>query len=102
MQTYSSTSEVTREGAQTEATFTIKATSKAFDILSSGLYSDKIQAIVRELSCNAYDAHVAAGKVDVPIEIRLPTSLDPTFYVKDYGIGLDHEAIYNVFRVHKS
>lgn len=71
-----------------ESAFSIKATSKAFDILSSALYSDKIGAIVRELSCNAHDSHVAAGKKDEPIEIRLPSSLDLTFYVKDNGTGL--------------
>jgi hypothetical protein len=70
-----------------EAGFTIKATAKAFDILSSGLYANKILAIIRELSCNAHDSHVAAGTTQ-PIEIRLPTTLDPTFYVKDFGTGL--------------
>lgn len=80
---------VERDGLTTvESAFSIKATSKAFDILSSALYSDKIGAIVRELSCNAYDSHIAAGKGKEPIEIRLPSSLDPTFYVKDNGTGL--------------
>lgn len=77
--------------------FTIKATGKAFDILSSGLYSDKILAIVRELSCNAYDAHVEAGKKDTPIEIKLPSTLDPTFYVKDYGVGLDDHQVLTLY-----
>lgn len=79
---------VERGDVAAESEFSIKATAKAFDILSSGLYSDKILAIVRELSCNAYDSHVAAGKKDTPIEIHLPTYLDATFYVKDNGMGL--------------
>jgi hypothetical protein len=57
------------------------------------LYSDRILAIVRELACNAYDAHVAAGKADVPIEIKLPTYFDSSFYVKDFGTGLSPEEI---------
>ena len=36
--------------------FSIQASSKAFTILSSSLYSDKYTAIVRELSTNASDA----------------------------------------------
>lgn len=88
MRLQTETNPVERGGVSVESGFSIKATSKAFDILSSGLYSDKILAIVRELSCNAYDSHVAAGKKDVPIEIHLPTYLDPTFYVKDNGLGL--------------
>lgn len=89
--------EVERSGTQAEGQFTIKATSKAFDILSSGLYSDKIQAIVRELSCNAHDSHVAANKGDVPIELRLPSHMEPTFYVRDYGLGLSHEDVMKLY-----
>lgn len=97
MRTVASTIEVQRSGVQSESVFTIKATSKAFDILSSGLYSDKIRAIVRELSCNAYDSHVAAGNPEKPIEVKLPTYLDQTFYVKDFGTGLSHEDIQHVY-----
>lgn len=76
MKTHFEKQQVERDGLTTvESAFQIKATSKAFDILSSALYSDKIGAIVRELSCNAHDSHVAAGKSKEPIEIRLPSSL---------------------------
>lgn len=88
---------VERGGVVQESEFTIKATAKAFGILSSGLYSDKPLAIVRELSCNAYDAHVAAGKKDEPFDIKLPTTLDLTFMVKDYGTGLSHEDVINLY-----
>lgn len=88
---------VTRSGTIVESEFKIKATAKAFSILSSGLYSDKILAVVRELSCNAYDSHVAAGKRDVPIEIKLPNALDSTFYVKDFGTGLSKEDVYSLY-----
>jgi hypothetical protein len=54
-------------------------------------------AIVRELSCNAYDAHVAAGNTDQPIEIKLPNALDPVFYVKDFGTGLAHEDVLSIY-----
>jgi hypothetical protein len=62
-------------------------------ILRSGIYSDKILACVRELSCNAYDAHISAGIKDTPIEIYVPTVLNPSFKVRDYGAGLDDYGI---------
>ena len=90
-------SDVSRSGVVAEREFSIKRTSKAFQILSSGLYSNKILAIIRELSCNAWDAHVSAGKTSLPIEIKLPTYVDDTFYVKDFGIGLSHEDVLNIY-----
>lgn len=77
--------------------FNILATEKAFEILSSGIYSDKITAIIRELSCNAYDSHVEAGYPDKPFLVHLPTSLDPEFAVEDFGIGMDHETVVHLY-----
>ena len=85
--------EVISSGISNISNFSIKATAKSFAILSDGLYSNKIVAIVREIGCNAVDAHVMVGKADLPIEVRLPSHLDPTFYVKDFGPGLSHEQI---------
>ena len=70
---------------------------KAFSILSSGLYANKIRAIIRELSTNAYDSHVAAGCADRPFEVHLPTSLEPWFSVRDYGVGLSHQQVVNIY-----
>lgn len=97
MKLHTERSEVERSGIASETTFRIKTTSKAFDILSSGLYTDNILAIVRELSCNAYDSHVAAGKADVPFEIHLPNINEPWFHVKDFGTGLDDDQIHNIY-----
>ena len=72
--------------------FNIVGSNIAFKILSSGLYSNKIQACIRELSCNAWDAHVMGNKRDVPFEIHLPNSFEPWFTVKDFGIGLNPAA----------
>lgn len=60
-----------------------------FTILSSGLYSDKIAAVLREVGCNAMDAHIMSGLPDRPIQVKLPSTLDRSFYVKDWGPGLD-------------
>jgi hypothetical protein len=88
---------VERFGVRSESQFKIKATGKAFRILSDGLYSDKVRAIIRELSCNAYDSHVAAGKSDVPFDIQLPNKLDPVFRIRDYGTGLKNRDIKTIY-----
>src|SRR6478735_3518823 len=67
--------------------FTIKASRKSFQVLSSGLYEDKIKAIIREISCNAIDAHVAGGQTEKRFQVHLPTNFEPWFSVKDFGIG---------------
>ncbi|CAB4126029.1 hypothetical protein UFOVP181_209 [uncultured Caudovirales phage] len=77
--------------------FKIKASAKAFNILSSGLYANKIRAIIRELSCNAVDSHVAAGKADTPFDIHLPNQMEPWFSIRDYGTGLSHEQIVSIY-----
>ena len=97
MITATKTNTIQRKGVQSEGKFQIKATGKAFRILSDGLYSDKIKAIMRELSCNAYDAHVDADNLDTPFEIHLPNKLEPTFKIRDYGVGLSHHDVVNVY-----
>lgn len=62
----------------------------------SDLYSDRLAAIVREYSTNAYDEHVEA-KVSRPIEVSLPTGLEPTLSIRDYGNGLDADGIRTVY-----
>ena len=77
--------------------FRIRNSAKAFSILSSGLYANKIKAIIRELSCNAVDSHVAAGRADVPFDVHLPTQFEPWFAIRDYGTGLNHEQVTNIY-----
>lgn len=83
--------------SNTESQFTIKATGKAFKILSSGLYKEKVLAIVRELSCNAYDAHIAAGTPYRPFDVHLPNAMEPFFSVRDYGPSLGPDRIGPVY-----
>ncbi len=47
--------------------FGISNSAEFFDILSRTLYTDQILAVVREVLCNAWDAHIAAGCTDKPI-----------------------------------
>lgn len=82
---------------ETNGAFTIAATGKAFRILSDGLYSDKITAVIRELSCNAYDSHIAASKNGTPFEIHLPSDDEPWFSVRDFGTGISDADITNIY-----
>jgi hypothetical protein len=83
-------------GVRSASGFTIAQTSKMFKILSDSLYSDKIQAPIRELSTNAYDSHVAAGNKN-PFKVTLPTAANPNFTVRDYGTGLSQEDMENLY-----
>ena len=77
--------------------FRIRNSAKAFNILSSGLYANKIRAIIRELSCNAVDSHVAAGKSTTPFDVHLPNAIEPWFSIRDYGTGLSHAQVTNIY-----
>lgn len=77
--------------------FQIKTSSTAFHILSSSLYSNKIKAVIRELSCNAMDSHIEAGTPDLPFKVHLPNGIEPHFSVKDFGIGLSHGDVMGLY-----
>ena len=88
---------VASEGVQTTSAFNIARTPHMFNILSSGLYSDKIAAVLREIGCNAMDAHIMGGCPDKPFQVKLPTTLDRSFYVKDWGPGLDDKELRELY-----
>ena len=80
-----------------QSNYTIEASAKAFSILSDGLYSNKIRAVIRELSKNDYDAHVEAGKPKVPFNVTMPDRFNPYFAIRDFGTGLSHEDCMNLY-----
>lgn len=77
--------------------FKIQATGKAFSILSNALYQHKVKAVVREIGCNAYDAHIDAGNTQTPFVVTLPCKEDPHFTVRDYGIGLAEDKFVEIY-----
>jgi hypothetical protein len=81
---------------QTQA-YTIQANAHAFKVLSSGLYSDKVRAVLREIGCNAADAHIEAGIADRPFHVKLPNALDDQFFVKDWGPGMAHDEVMRLY-----
>lgn len=97
MQLTSLASDVKVSGVGQTSAFTMEANEFSFRVLSDGLYQNKIGSMVREVSCNALDSHVQAGKGDVPIRLHLPDTFEPYFSVQDMGIGLDDVGIRQTF-----
>src|SRR3990167_10349443 len=77
--------------------FEIRINAHAFKMLSSGIYSDKITAILREIGCNAADAHIEAGIANKPFEVKIPNRIDPQFYIRDFGSGLSHDNVMTLY-----
>jgi hypothetical protein len=91
---------IDRVGTFTESSFGISSSEDLvyiFDILRSKLYSNKIDAVVREYSTNAADANTENGKRDTPVVITCPTKMVPEFKVRDFGRGLSEDEIRNVY-----
>ncbi len=62
----------------------------------TNLYADAPLAVLREYATNARDSHVAAG-TDRPIEVNLPSDLNPTLVIRDFGVGLSEAEIIDVY-----
>lgn len=88
---------VEASGVQENTQFSIEMNAAAVDILSSKIYTNNYLAIVRELSCNAWDAHVSIGTENKPFEVWFPNMLKSEFRVRDYGPGLAHEDIMTLY-----
>lgn len=68
--------------------FSIAMNAKMFRVLSDQMYRNKIGSMVRELSCNAVDAHIDGDRPTLPFSLHMPDSIEPWFAVKDEGIGM--------------
>lgn len=90
---------VESSGGLREKRFGMNVGAKAFRTVIKNLYSKVETSSCRELGSNAFDSHIKAGKPDVPFDVHLPTKIDPTFSVRDYGVGLSIEDVENVYTV---
>lgn len=70
---------------------------KAFRILFDGIYSDKIRTPIREYMTNAFDAHVQGGCPELPFDVDVPTILNPTLRIRDYGPGMSHATVMDLY-----
>jgi len=90
------TQETTLIGAQANS-FQLTNSAKIIDIVINKMYTNKPGAVIRELSSNAWDSHCAKGNPETPFEITLPTWLDKTFSIRDYGCGIPHDKFENIY-----
>lgn len=95
MKTNEPVRELQSGGEITEESFGLDPESEVhlMTILRSHMYSDKPLAVLREYSSNAWDAHRAAGKGELPIHVTLPTLADPTLRIRDWGPGLSQRDV---------
>lgn len=84
---------IERSGVTEETQFGIQFNAKMARILSKQIYSNVIQAPIREIICNAWDSHRAANKLSTPIRVHLPNQMEPWFEVQDSGVGLSADAM---------
>jgi len=96
MKTVSRINDVTRNGVKKSTKCGIVVNAKAFDMLARQ-YSDPIKAILQELGANAADSHIRAGKQEVPFSVKLPNALDPHLRIRDYGVGMTEDVVYDVY-----
>lgn len=79
-------------GAKQTQAMGISSSAEFFHVLSSSLYSDQKLAPVREVICNADDAHKIIGCTK-PIEITIGSS----FVVRDFGPGIAKDMIIEIY-----
>lgn len=78
--------------------FSISNSPEFFQILSKNIYTQPELAVVRELMCNAWDAHIAAG-IDKHIQVNVAPNTEGilTLTIKDFGMGIPHDKIQEIF-----
>lgn len=92
--------EVVSSGVVSSSQYQVAQSAKIMEMLSSALYSNKIKAVIRELSTNALDAHIMSGNMDKMPDVHLPTYNNLNFKIRDYGTGLSNEDMNNVYKVY--
>ena len=66
-------------------------------MLSSLIYKNPMLAMVREVMCNAWDAHIDAGVTDRPILVTLS---EGKLIIRDYGFGIHDDMIAPIYGVY--
>lgn len=84
-------------GGQNVQEFGIAQTAEFFTVLSNTLYSNKPLAVIREVLCNAWDAHIVAGRTDRPVIVKVD---EDKLSIRDFGHGIPHELIHNIYCVY--
>lgn len=65
----------------------------------TNMYSNSELTVLQEIANNALDSHVLAGQ-NKSVEITMPTAFNPSFTVKDYGVGMSMDDINSIYRMY--
>lgn len=84
-------------GGGVAESFQIAQTAEFFTVLSSTLYSNKELAVIREVLCNAWDSHIAAGILGTAVEIVLDEN---QLVIRDFGKGIPHNLVHQIYCVY--
>lgn len=60
-------------------------------------YTDPMLATIREIYANAVDANLVTNEPVSKIEVTVPTAFESSFIVRDFGPGLSHEQMVNLY-----
>jgi hypothetical protein len=80
-----------------EFSISLNDSAHVMNILRDTLYTDRILAVLREYSSNAWDAHRESGQPDRPIKVVMPTTMDPTLTIRDFGRGLSRSDVFTIY-----
>lgn len=81
---------------ENEEVMGMEMNAQLYSVLSDKMYTNPIQSIIREVLSNAIDANIAAG-VQKPVQVHFANTIDPVFYIKDFGIGMTEDEVIEVF-----
>ncbi|QIW87258.1 rIIA-like lysis inhibitor [Agrobacterium phage OLIVR2] len=73
-------------GVSAAKAFGIINSAEFITVLSSTLYSDAFLAVIREVVCNAWDAHKITNQTHIPVQIKID---ETSLIIKDFGPGID-------------
>jgi len=68
-----------------------------FDMICNRIYATPLRTSIQEYMSNARDSHREAGVPHVPIQVVLPTPLDRSIRIRDFGMGISPDRMSNVF-----
>lgn len=74
--------------------FSIATSPEFIEVLSSSLYADKPLAMMREVMCNQWDAHISADRTNKAIEIDIS---EDRIIFRDYGNGIPDNMIEDIY-----
>lgn len=83
-------------GKVTRTEFAVSNMPVAMRVLTQNIYSNPVRTVIREICCNAADAHKQIG-LEKPIRVKIPTYESTTFVVEDWGPGISPDDIENIF-----